>query len=106
MIESGLGLAALLGLPCIAVALGVVGNRWIEFKERQAALFLQADMGQREAQAERMRALESRVASLEEIATDPAHRLAHEIDRLKCEGALEKDAQGQRGAAPVWASAG
>jgi hypothetical protein len=92
-------MAALLGLPCIAVALGVVGTRWIEFKERQAALFADAGTVQRDAQAERIRALEGRVASLERIATDPAQRLSREIELLGRERMLE-DSLRSRTAAP------
>ncbi|MFN3591713.1 MAG: hypothetical protein ACK4MX_07425 [Thermaurantiacus sp.] len=71
----------ILALLIPIVAIVMVNWRKVQLKRMELD---EQGLGQMSAaSAERIRALEERVAVLEKLATDPANRLAHEINRLK-----------------------
>jgi hypothetical protein len=75
-------------VPILALLIGLVAivmNNWRKVQLRRMELEEQGLRGRDDATAERLRALEERVQVLERLATDPARRLEHEINRLKDE---------------------
>jgi hypothetical protein len=73
-------------VPIIALLIPIVAIvmvNWRKVQLRRMELEEQGLGKMSAASYERIRALEERVAVLEKLATDPANRLANEINRLK-----------------------
>lgn len=77
-----LGLAGFLGIPCLAIALGSIGEQWSAFRQRRLELAAEARKEEGQNRTQMLRALHRRVAVLETLATDPGQRLAQEIEQL------------------------